>query len=91
MSISREFGIDLVQVYDKSINKKKFKMFLEELRSKYPFEDIMLMMDNLSLHKAGDTRRFMDELGFKYTYTPVYSPQESQRLKTTVDTTEQVI
>ena len=34
----------------------------------------MLMMDNLSLHKSKDTRARMDELGFSYTYTPVYSP-----------------
>ena len=41
---------------------------------KYPFENIILMMDNLSLHKSADTRARMDELGFRYTYTPVYSP-----------------
>ena len=33
------------------------------------------MMDNLSLHKSNDTKSRMDELGFLYTYTPVYSPQ----------------
>ena len=75
VAISRECGVDLVQVYDKSINKQKFKTFLENLRAKYMFDDILLMMDNLSLHKAGDTKRLMDELGFMYTFTPVYSPQ----------------
>ena len=33
------------------------------------------MMDNLSMHKGPDIRARMDELGFSYTYTPVYSPQ----------------
>ena len=33
------------------------------------------MMDNLSMHKGPDIRGRMDELGFSYTYTPVYSPQ----------------
>ena len=64
----------MIHVHDKSINKKKFFTFLETLRLKYPFEDILLMMDNLSLHKAKDTKKRMDELGFMYTYTPVYSP-----------------
>lgn len=32
-------------------------------------------MDNLSFHKSKDIKRRMDELGFFYTYTPVYSPQ----------------
>ena len=75
VSISRESGVELVSVFPKSVNKKKFRVFLESLRNKYPFEDIMLMMDNLSLHKSKETRNRMDELGFRYTYTPVYSPQ----------------
>ena len=75
VSISRESGVELVQVFDKSVNKKKFRVFLDNLRAKYPYEDIMLMMDNLSLHKSKDTKKRMDELGFRYTYTPVYSPK----------------
>ena len=75
LAVSREYGIDHIEVFRKSVNKKKFKSFLENLRSKYPFEDIMLVMDNLSLHKSKDTRNRMDELGFLYTYTPAYSPQ----------------
>ena len=50
-------------------------MFLDNLRSKYMLDDIILVMDNLSLHKSKDVRNRMDELGFTYTYTPVYSPQ----------------
>ena len=33
------------------------------------------MMDNISFHKSGDSKERMTELGFQYTYTPVYSPQ----------------
>ena len=32
MAISRERGIELVDIYKKSINKMKFKMFLERLK-----------------------------------------------------------
>jgi len=74
-AISREGGVELVHVHEKSINKQKFKVFLDELRRCHPFTDIMLMMDNLSLHKANDTKTRMDELGFRYTFTPIYSPQ----------------
>jgi len=49
-------------------------MFLQSLRDMYPFDDIMLMMDNLSFHRSRGTRERMDELSFMYTYTPVYSP-----------------
>ena len=44
------------------------------MRDKYPFEDIILVMDNLSLHKSNAVKQLMDELGFLFTWTPVYSP-----------------
>ena len=74
LAISRERGVELVDIQKKSINKRKFKMFLERLRQLNLFNDITLMMDNVSFHKSGDIRQRMDELGFQYTYTPVYSP-----------------
>ena len=75
MAISREHGVNMVKVYKKSINKRKFKEFLDELRAKYPFDDMLLMMDNISFHKSQDVRERMDELGFHYTYTVRYSPK----------------
>ena len=35
---------------------------------------MILVMDQLSIHKSREMREGMDELGFLYTYTPVYSP-----------------
>ena len=32
------------------------------------------MMDNLSLHKGPELKDVYKELGFLYTFTPVYSP-----------------
>lgn len=66
--------MDHVEVFENSINKRKFKVFLEDLRTRYPFDDILLVMDNLSLHKSIETRERMDELGFMYAWTPAYSP-----------------
>ena len=74
MAISREGGIELVDIYKKSINKMKFKMFLERLKQLNQFSDCMLMMDNISFHKSWDSKERMDELGYHYTYTPAYSP-----------------
>ena len=74
LAISREKGIELVDIHRKSITKRKFMGFLDRLRQLTFFEDVMLMMDNLSFHKSGGTKERMVELGFHFTYTPVYSP-----------------
>ena len=53
----------------------KFKEFIHSIRAKYPFDDICLMMDNLRIHKGAEMIDLYNELGFMYTFTPVYSPQ----------------
>ena len=75
VAVSQEIGLEKIEVYKNSINRTKFKMFLDNLRSKYPFDDIMLVMDNLSIHKSLEVKERMEELGFKCSYTPEYSPQ----------------
>ena len=75
LAVSREKGIELVDIYEKAINKMKFKMFLERLRQLNFWNDITLVMDNVSFHKSGDIKERMNELGFSYAFTPVYSPQ----------------
>ena len=75
LAISREKGIELVDIHKKSINKMKFKQFLERLRQLNFWNDITLMMDNLSFHKSEDVKERMRELGFQYAYTPAYSPR----------------
>ena len=74
IAVSQEMGLEKIEVYRNSINKVKFKIFLENLRNKYPFDDIMLVMDNLSVHKSLEVKERMDQLGFMYSYTPAYSP-----------------
>ena len=74
LAISREKGLELLHTHPRSINAMKFKSFLEELRARNPFDDILLVMDNLSLHKSRAMKERMDELGFMYSYTPTYSP-----------------
>ena len=75
LAISRERGVELVDIYKDSINKMKFKLFLERLRQLNLFNDVLLILDNLSVHKSAETRERMDELGFQYSFTPPYSPR----------------
>ena len=74
-AVSRERGLDLVMQFDFSVKKDTFKVFLEELRRKYFAEDIVLVMDNLTVHKNREVCERMDELGFRYSWTPPYSPK----------------
>ena len=69
-----EMGIDHMMLFDKSVNKKKFWLYLQELRDKWPFDDICIYMDNLPIHTGKETKARMDELGFEYVYGPAYSP-----------------
>ena len=52
-AVSREYGVDHIQVFQRSVTKIKFKIFLEELRNRYPLDNMILMMDNLNVHKSG--------------------------------------
>ena len=61
-------------LFDYSVDKKKFKVYLDELRARYFFDDICIYFDNLSVHKSHEIRERMDELGIAYIYSPIYSP-----------------
>ena len=73
-SVSAEMGLEHLMMFDRSVNKKKFWLYLQELRDKWPFDDICLYMDNLGVHVSKETKERMDELGFEYVYGPAYSP-----------------
>ena len=55
-AVSMEMGMELFMVFPKSINREKFKIFLQTHRSKYPFDDCMLMLDNLGVHTSNETK-----------------------------------
>ena len=61
-------------LFDNSVDIKKFKVFIDELRAKYFAHNICLYMDNLGVHVSTQTRDRLDELGIAYIYSPVYSP-----------------
>jgi transposase len=60
--------------FEKSVNKEKFKVFLEELRARNFMDDICIVMDNLRVHHSNDVIDRLDELGIEYVFTPAYSP-----------------
>jgi hypothetical protein len=74
-AVSREFGIELMMPFEKSVNIPKFKMFLDAYRSKYPFDNIMLVFDQLKVHTSLESRARIEELGFEVAWFPVYSPE----------------
>lgn len=51
-AVSRERGIESIMTFKKSLNTDRFMIFLEELRRMNPFDDIILMMDSLAVHKS---------------------------------------
>ena len=73
-AISAERAVDHVSLFDFSVNRDKFKLFLQELRDKYFFDDICLYLDNLSVHRSAEIKARMDELGFGYIFAAAYSP-----------------
>ena len=72
--VSAEMGLDLVMTFQKSVNITKFKTYLEELRRKDFFDDLCLYFDNLSVHRSKDVKERLEELGIRYIFAPVYSP-----------------
>ena len=75
LAVSQEMGLEHIEIHNNSINKVKFKIFLANLRARFWMDDILLVMDNLKIHKSREMRARMDELGFLYSWTPIYSPQ----------------
>ena len=55
-AVSRERGMELAMTFPRSINIVRFKIFLQQLRDKYPFDNLLLMMDNLGVHKSNQAR-----------------------------------
>ena len=72
--MSRENGLELLMQFPKSINVTKYKIFLEELRRRNPIQNIIIMQDNLKVHRHYDSIERMNLLNFRYAWVPRYSP-----------------
>ena len=72
--ISKEYGLDYISTFDRSVNIPKFKEFIQNLRDKFFFEDICIYMDNLSVHRSKAVKERLDEMSILYVFGPPYSP-----------------
>ena len=73
-SVSKEIGVELLMTFANSVTTQKFKIYLEELRRRYFFDDLCIYLDNLSVHRSREVRERMDDLSIAYVYSPPYSP-----------------
>ena len=74
-AISAEQGMVYYELYDKSINKPKFWAYLETLKKKMRGRDWILYLDNLKVHTCQESREYMEKLGIRWVWAPVYSPE----------------
>ena len=73
-AVSRERGIESVMCFKKSVNVMKYKIFLDNLRRINLTENIIIVQDNLAVHRNQHSVDRMNELSFRYAWTPRYSP-----------------
>ena len=61
-SISDERGLEHVQTYNSAVNTQLFIEYLRHLSILMKRVPFVIFMDNLSVHKSGETRAAMAEL-----------------------------
>ena len=71
--ISKEQGLEHFQIFEKSVNAEKFKVYLQGLRQANG--KICLFMDNLGVHTSKKTKKEMKSLGFRWIFNIAYSPE----------------
>ena len=72
--ISRERGQELYMQFPKSVNVPKFKEDLTKLREKNGNTKVCIFMDNLSVHKAEESKKLMKQLKFRWIFNVPYAP-----------------
>ena len=60
-----------------SITIEKFKIYIDNLRAIYFFDNLCLWFDGLSVHRSKAVRDRLDELGIAFIFNPGYSPDYS--------------
>ena len=73
--ISKEKGVEHFEIYAKSVNIDKFKIYCQNLRAKNEGQRLCLFMDNLSTHTSKKSQKEMKRLGIKFIYNVPYEPE----------------
>jgi len=74
-AISKERGQEHFKIFLNSVDIKKFKGYLQELRELNGTDKIALFMDNLAVHKSEKSKAEMTKLGFKFIWNVPYEPE----------------
>ena len=61
-------------VFERSVNKEKFKEYLDGIKAANPDTKICLYMDNLSVHSSEQSKQLMRNHGFRWIFNPAYQP-----------------
>ena len=64
----------MVIVFEDSVNKEKFKQYIDAVSLKYPTDEICFFFDNLSVHRSYEVRRHLEINNIPYIFCPAYSP-----------------
>ena len=72
MGISAEEGVEQWRVFAKSVDTKKFLIYLDMVRDANPNKKVALFMDNLNVHRTKAAKMKMEELGIKPIYNIYY-------------------
>ncbi len=79
--VSREKGVEHTATFERSVNSDKFVKFLEQLTSPYKAGEVVLFLDNLSVHHSKIVQQYMKdnqlEALFNVPYSPDYNPIEN--------------
>ena len=72
--ISREKGQELFMLFQKSVNVPKFQEYLTKLREANNDAKICIFMDNLNVHKSPDSKKTLQDLGYRWVWNVAYAP-----------------
>ncbi len=76
-SVTARNGVELVELYDKSVNKAKFEDYLVKLKAKTGDRKILLVLDNLSVHRSKWIQNRMSHHEYKWAFTAPYHPDSN--------------
>ena len=74
-------GSFIAMLTNETINSHKFRLFLRQLHrwlknnEWFEFDDVLILMDNWSIHKSGEVRTTLLQTNYKIMFLPAYTPQ----------------
>lgn len=62
-------------MFDEAVNEEKFILFLKRLAEINQNKKVVIVMDNLAVHKTKNVKSLMRELNFEWIWVVPYSPE----------------